>query len=175
MTLWPLLTLIFIVQEPISSSVIMLRAYQAGDNVWFITLLFSIITIAEIIAAYYLGIWIENKFGQRAMMTSIKKRLDRFSDFIGSYGKIVALIVVVPQFFPVAGVFVPWFDISLTEAIIYIFIGELIFWYAYEWLLVLGVNSFVDPRWALIAILGVSLVITIGIRMMMKKSKKIGK
>jgi membrane protein YqaA with SNARE-associated domain len=173
MQLWLLLTLAFIVQEPISSSVILLQAYQSHYNVWLITALFSVITIIEIVVGYYLGPWIEKKFGTRRLVATIKKRLDAFSAFIGEYGKIVGLIIFAPIIFPVAAIFVPWFEVSLAEAIAYVLIGELIFWYAYEWLLVLGVHSFVtDQRWALFAIFAVSVVLSIGIRMMVKKSEK---
>ncbi len=173
MNLWLLLTLTFFIQEPISSSVILLQAYQSHYNVILITLLFSTITIAEIIIGYYLGLWIEKKFGRHKMMASIKKRLDDFSAFIGTYGKVVGLIVFVPLVFPVSAIFVPWFEVSLTEAVAYVFIGELIFWYAYEWLIVLGVHSFVaDSRWALVVILAVSIALSVGVRAMMKKSKK---
>jgi membrane protein YqaA with SNARE-associated domain len=173
MNLWLLLALVFIIQEPISSSVILLQAYQSHYNVLLITLLFSAITIAEIIIGYYLGLWIEKKFGRHKLMASIKKRLDAFSAFIGKYGKVIGLIVFAPIIFPISAIFVPWFEVSLAEAVAYVFIGELIFWYAYEWLIVFGVHSFVaDSRWALLVILVVSVALSVGVRMMMGKSKK---
>jgi hypothetical protein len=171
--LWLLLTLAFIIQEPISSSVILLQAYQSHYNIVLITLLFSVITIIEIIIGYYLGRWIEKKFGGKRPIAYLKKQVDAFSAFIGTYGKVIGLIVFAPLIFPISAIFVPWFDVSLPEAIIYVFIGELIFWYAYEWLLVFGVHSFVtDSYWALFVILVVSVLLSIGIRMMVKKSKQ---
>ena len=173
MDLWFLLTGAFIVQEPISSSVILLQAYQSHYNVWLITFLFSAITILEIVAGYYLGIWIEKRFGTHRLIAYIKKRLDAFSAFIGKYGKVVALVVFVPIIFPVAAIFIPWLGVSLTEALIYIFIGEFIFWYAYEWLIVLGVHSFVaDSHTALLVIFGISVLLSIGIKMMMDRTRK---
>jgi membrane protein YqaA with SNARE-associated domain len=172
MTLWLLLAAAFIVQEPISSSVILLQAYQSHYNLWLITLLFCAITIIEIIIGYYLGRWIEKKFGTHKLIVSVKKRLETFGASIGKYGKIVGLIVFVPIIFPVAAIFIPWFDVSLAEAVAYVLIGELIFWYAYEWLLVFGVHSFVtDSRWALFAILCVSVALTFGIKWLMKRKK----
>lgn len=173
MTLWLLLALVFIIQEPISTSVILLEAYQSHYNLWLIHLLFTVITVGEIIIGYYLGRWIEEKFSTSRFVASLKKRVDGFSAFVGKYGKVVGLIVFIPLAFPLTAIIVPWFEVSLTEAVIYVFIGEVIFWYAYEWLLVLGVHSFItDSRWALGAILLVSAAISIGINMMVKKSKK---
>jgi membrane protein YqaA with SNARE-associated domain len=173
MTLWFLLALVFTLQEPISTSVILLQAYQSHYNLWLIHLLFTVITIAEIVGGYYLGRWIEGKFSTSRFVIALKKRVDGFSAFIGKYGKIVGLIVFIPLAFPLTAIIIPWFDVSLTEAIIYVFIGEVVFWYAYEWLLVLGVHSFVtDSQGALVVILLVSAAISVGINIMVRKSKK---
>jgi membrane protein YqaA with SNARE-associated domain len=173
MNTWLLLATVFIIQEPISTSVVLLQAYQSHFNVWLITLLFAIIAVAEIITGYYAGLWIEKKFGTRKLIASIKKRLDALISFIGKYGKIVGLIVFIPVIFPISAIFVPWIDVSLTEAVIYIFIGELLFWYAYEWLLVFGIHSFIaNAHMALLAIFGISLAISVGTKMMLKKAEK---
>jgi len=173
MDLWLLLTLAFIIQEPISSSVILLQAYQSHYNIWLITLLFSAITILEIIAGYYLGRWIEKKFGTKRPIAWLKKRVDAFSQFVGKYGNVVGLIVFIPLIFPISAIFVPWFDVSLGEAIAYVWIGEFVFWYAYEWLLVFGVHSFIaNSRWALFAVFVISALLSVGIRMMVKRSKQ---
>jgi hypothetical protein len=38
----------------------------------------------------------------------------------------------------VSGIIVPWLEISLLEAVAYIFIGEWLVWYSNVWLLLLG-------------------------------------
>ena len=58
MKLWILLTLTFLIQEPITSSGILFEAYQHHYNIWLIHLLFSVATLFDIIVGYYVGIYI---------------------------------------------------------------------------------------------------------------------
>ncbi len=141
MRLWLLLVLTFIVQEPISTSAVLLQAYQDHYNVWLIHLLFVAATVFDILVTYYLGVFIQKRFGNRRISLWLKKKLEQFSSFIGEKGRVVALIVYAPMLFPVSGFFIPWLDIPLGQALPYLFIGETIFWYLYVWLLVLGVRS----------------------------------
>jgi membrane protein YqaA with SNARE-associated domain len=160
MKLWFLLTLIFLIQEPVSTGAVLLEAYHLHYNVWMIHALFSAATLLDIVIGYYLGVFIEKKFGRQKMVAWIRTKFEKFAAFIGEKGKVVALIVYAPIIFPFSGIFVPWLDISLPEALIFIFIGELIFWYVPEWLLVLGVKTFVtNPITGILTIVIVSIVL----------------
>lgn len=152
MKLWLLLGLAFLVQEPISTGVILIQVYQLHYNVWLIHLLFSLATLLDIAIGYYLGAFIRKRYGEARAYAWIKTQLEKFASFMGRNGKIVTLVVYAPILFPISGIFVPWLDISLTDGLIYIFIGEIIFWYVPEWLVVLGIKTFVgNPFTALYA------------------------
>lgn len=174
MQLWSLLTLVFLIQEPISTTGVLLRAYELHYNIWLIHLLFIIATVVDVVIGYYIGIFIKNRFKESKFVTYLDKKAEGFSKFLGGKGKIMTLVFYVPLLFPISIILVPWFDISLTEALIYIFLGELIFWYAYVWLLVLGVNSFAsNARNAFYIIIVISIIFTFGLQYFYKKNTKI--
>lgn len=173
MTLWFLLAAAMIVQEPISASAVLLSAYQSHYNLWLIHLLFSAATIFDIVVTYYLGIFISRKYSHWRIIIYLKGKFETISSFMGKRGKIAALIVAVPLLFPVSGIIVPWLGVTCLEALVFVFIGEWIFWYGYEWLLVLGASTFArDSHFALYVVIGFSIIISIGLRAV---SKRIGK
>lgn len=173
MKLWLLLTLAMFVQEPISTAAVLLQAYQLHYNIWLIHLIFALATIIDIAVGYYLGLLIKKKFGDRKLVKSLDERLEKFSAFIGTNGKIFALIVYSPIIFPISGFFIPWLDISFGEALVFTFIGEIIFWYLPEWLIVLGIKIFVgNPFTALYIIIIVSTLLSLGVKYLFDRKQK---
>jgi membrane protein YqaA with SNARE-associated domain len=168
-----LLTLLFFIQEPISTGAVLLEVYHLHYNLWIIHALFSLATLVDIAVGYYLGIFIRKRFGDRKMVSWLTTRFETFSNFIGKNGNIVALIVYAPLIFPIGGIFVPWLDITLTEALIFTFIGELIFWYIPEWLLVLGIRVLAtDPFTALYLLIIVCTILILPLKYFSGRNKK---
>jgi len=165
MKLWLLLTLTLFAQEPISTGAVLLDAYQLHYNLLVIHLIFAAATLIDIAAGYYLGKFVRQRFGQQKMIAWAESKLEKFSALLGKNGKIVTLIVYSPMVFPISGFFIPWLDIPFVDALIYTFIGEIIFWYVPEWLLVLGIRTFVsDPFTALYIIIVFSTLISLAIK-----------
>ena len=176
MKLWLLITLTLFVQEPISTGAVLWSAYQLHYNFWIIHAIFAIATLIDIAAGYYLGKFVRRKLSQRNAIAKAEAKLEKFSAFLGRNGKIVTLIVYSPIIFPISGFFIPWFDISLTDALVFIFIGEVLFWYIPEWLLVFGIRTFVtDPFTALYIIVVVSTLITFAIKYFWDRARNPGK
>jgi membrane protein YqaA with SNARE-associated domain len=164
MPLYALLFVLFIAQEPVSTDAVLLEAYQNHYNVWIIHALFVVATVLDIVVGYYFGAWLHRRFSENKMMR-------RFADWArsisgrGTYGEYLYLIVWSWVAFPFSAVLAPWLDISFKRTLIYMFIGDLIFWYGSEWLVVLGVKTFVpNPLDALYGVVLVSLLIALLMR-----------
>lgn len=150
-----------------------MRSYQNSYNVWLIHLLFSLATLFDIVVGFYIGKLLHKYFQHHRIGLSLKKRIESFSISFGKYGKIITLTVFVPLIFPLSAFLIPWFDITLTEALVYVFIGEWVFWYLPEWLLVLTTKSFVtNSQHALYVVIAVSMLITFGLKYLLKKKRK---
>ncbi len=175
MLLWLLIILAFIAQEPISTSAVMFEAYQKGYSVLGMTLLASVITLAEVVITYRPGEFLARRFGRTRTMAFLNRKLQSYASFAGTWGNRAALFVIVPQLFPLSGIFIPWLGISLSESLPYVFVGELLFWYGYAWLLVLGAKSLVHgSQLALYVAIAIIILTTIVPRMMSRKSLKKG-
>ena len=173
MKIYFLLFIAFLLQEPISSNALLLQAYQSGANVWIIHVLFVVATVLDTVCFYYFGVYIDRKYSQNKMVLYIKKKMNSFADFVGKNGTGIALFLYGPIIFPFSALVVPWIDISFADALVFLFLGDVVFYYAPAWLVVLGVKSFVtSPTLALIAILVVTVVIGLGTKFFQKKFQK---
>ncbi len=173
MKLWLLLTLALFVQEPISTGAVLLSAYQLHYNVWFIHILFSLATLIDIAVGYYVGAFVLKKFGRKKLIAWAESKFEKFAAFLGENGKVVTLIVYSPMIFPISGFFIPWLEVSFTEALVLTFIGEVIFWYLPEWLLVLGIKTFIaNPFTALYIIIIISTSLSFAIKYFLERKHK---
>lgn len=173
MKLWLLLLIAFIVQEPISSGTILLQAYQSHYNPWIIHLLFTVATLFDIIIGYIIGSYLQKKFSNHRLISYLQTNFEKFLAFIGKRGKVLGLILFAPMIFPISAFFIPWLGITLLEALVYVFIGEVIIWYGSEWLLVLTTKAFVsDSHTALYVISGTLIVISIGTKLIIRHTKR---
>lgn len=162
MTLWLLLTLAFIVQEPISTSAILLRAYEAHYNIWLIHLLFIAATTFDIALGYYIGRFLTKHFGNSKFILYLRKKLEGFKQFAGEKGMIAALIIYSPILFPISAIFIPWLDVSVSVAALCMIAGEILFWYLYIWLIVLGANSIAaNAHYAFYIVIILSIILTL--------------
>lgn len=171
-----LLLLTFIIQEPISSGVLLMHAYQSGYNPWIIHLLFIAGTLIDIVLGYWIGSYIHKRFSDKRLVKYLRVQLEKLLAFIGKRGKIVGLILFAPMIFPISALFIPWVGISLGEAMVYLLIGETIIWYGSEWLLVLTTKAFVsDSHVALYAISGALIVVSIFVKMIIVRVRTVKK
>jgi len=170
MSLYFLLFVLFIVQEPISSDAILLEAYQYHYNVWVIHGLFVVATLLDITVGYWLGTWLRGGFSERPLMRRFMHWARAASTFAGKYGEYLFLFIWGPYIFPLSTVIAPWLDIPFWKTFVFLFLGDLVFWYGSEWLIVLGVKSAVpDPLGALYGVVIVSLLIALLLRYLRNK------
>ncbi len=172
MNTYLLLFLAFLLQEPISTNVLLLHAYQSHHLVWVIHLLFVIATLCDIAVFYYLGVLTHQKYKDHKFVLAIKKRTESFLSYLGKNNTRFALFLYGPIIFPLSAFIAPWVEISFWDSFIFLFLGDLLFWYGALWFLVLGVKTlFPDPHLALVAIFVVSVLTSIGIKYL-RRSKQ---
>ena len=138
MTLWLLLTVALVVQEGLSTTVLLLQAYQRHYPLYLIHILWLLLTILQIYAGYYLGKWIQKRFAGSKFESWMKKSTAKLEKMIGERGEAIALIlisgIVSPAF---AALGASWLEISFTKVLIFALIGDLL-WYLSEWVTVIG-------------------------------------
>ena len=143
----------------------MLEAYQNHYSVWLMHLLYILATLFDIVVGYWIGKIFHDRFAKSRFSNYARRKMDEFSEMSGKYGKKIALIVFGPIIFPISAVLAPWLEVSFVDALIFFLIGDVIFWYAFEWLAVLGIKSVIpDPTLALYALVALIIVIIIAIR-----------
>jgi membrane protein YqaA with SNARE-associated domain len=170
MKLYLLLFGLFIVQEPISSGGGLLEAYQHHENVWIIHLLYIVATTIDIVVGYYVGKLIQVRLKESKFFLYAKRKADAFTASQGNMSRRIALLLYGPILFPISAFITPWLDIPFSEAFIFLFLGDLLFWYGPEWLVVLGIKSFIpDPTIALYGVLILIIVIMFGVNYFKKK------
>src|SRR5665213_634522 len=140
MSLWWLLTVALLVQEGISTTVLLLKAYQEHYPLILIHLIWFVVTVVQIYAGYYLGKWIQTRFKNTKFELWMKKSTHRLDKHIGTSGEAIALMLVAGLVSPaIAALGASWLDISFVSVLIFALIGDL-FWYVSEWATVFGVS-----------------------------------
>ena len=158
--LYLLLFLAFILQEPISSNAILLEVYQYHHPLWIVHVLFVVATMLDAIFLYRLGAWFHTRYAHTKFVAKTKQKSERFVRFASKNGVRLALVVFGPSIFPLSAFIAPWLEISFWDAFVFLFIGDVLLWYLPEWLIVLGVKSFVhNTELALVAVLLVSFAV----------------
>jgi membrane protein YqaA with SNARE-associated domain len=170
---WTLALLgVFLLQEPISSNAVLLEAYQHGYNIWLIHLIFVVATLFDIVVGYFIGNFIRKRYAHGRLAQYIERKMKIFSEKTGKAGQRIALMIYGPLIFPISALVAPWLGIGFWDALVFMFIGDLLLWYVFLWIVVLGVKTVIpDPADALYVILGISLVFVIGRTYFKNKNK----
>lgn len=165
MSLYVLLFLLFLVQEPISTDAVLLEAYQYHYNIWVIHALYVVATLLDITVGYWIGAWMHRRFSQKEWAQKLVRKARIFTGAAGKYGEYVFFFLGGPILFPLSTVVAPWLDFSFAKTLFFLFLGDLVFWYGSEWLVVLGVKSVIpDPLGALFGVVFISLLIALALR-----------
>src|ERR1700722_9548546 len=160
MKLWLFLIGALIVQEPVSSNAALLLAYQHHYNLWLVHLIFVLATTFDILVGYVLGKWVNRHFGNSAAIRYAKRWLGTFTKFAGKNGQRISIFLFGSIIFPAPAFLAPWLDLPFWEIFVCLFLGDLVLWYGFEWLVVLGVKTFVvNPQLALYFAIGISFAV----------------
>jgi membrane protein YqaA with SNARE-associated domain len=161
---------LFVIQEPISSGVFILEAYQLGYNLLIVHAPFILATLLDITLGYFIGSYIEKHFHSGKIVTYLISKTQAASAILGKYGEYLFLFVWGPMIFPWSTLIAPWLRIPFWKTFVLLFLGDLILWYGGQWLLVLGVKTFIpDPLLALYALVLVALLVTVGMKYLLKQ------
>ena len=170
MKLWLIIIGSLLIQELASVNAVLLNARELGYNLWIIHGIFIVVTSFDIWLGYQIGVWFKQRLHGKKLTGYIARGAAKLDHFMGSNGKKFSLVVLGLVNFPyLNGFFIPWLATDLREAFLFILLGDSL-WYVSEWLLILGVKSFVhDPYIALVAVLGLSVVLIVALRFVSRK------
>ncbi|MDR3547212.1 MAG: hypothetical protein P4M11_02855 [Candidatus Pacebacteria bacterium] len=141
MQLWWIIIGTLIVQEGISTTVVLLDAVHAHYSLWAIHAIWLVVTIVQIFAGYFLGKWIQGRFASSKLEQWIQKYADKLEVSIGERGEEIALLLASALVSPAAtSLLASWLDLSLTRVFIFALLGDLI-WYLSEWVTVFGATE----------------------------------
>ena len=164
MSLYSLLFVLFLIQEPVSTDAILLQAYQYHYNLWVIHGLFIVATLLDNVVGYALGKWLHRNFSDNTFM----RRATEWARSVigrGTYGEYLFLCMWSWVIFPYGTLIAPWLEIPFWRTLVYMFLSDLIFWYGSEWLIVLGVKTVIpNPLDALYGVVAVSLLVALILR-----------
>ena len=172
MKLWLLIITTMLFQELVSSNAVLLQALQLHYNIWVIHAIFVCSTLVGIWIGYYIGQWVQKTFHHNKAVSFIQKHADRVDHFMGENGIRLSLIFLSFIDFNFMDSFLSsWLKKPFWEVATFLFIGNLL-WYICQWLLILGVHTFIpNPYTAIYTIVGISIIITIVVRYIGKKIK----
>ncbi len=158
--IWIVITLLF--QELVSTNAILLEAFQEHYNIWIIHGIFLLGTGIGIVVGYWLGQWVQRTFHHNKVVSYIKKKAKRIEGFMGKNGIRLSLVFLSIIDFNFMDSFLSaWLDVSFWEIFIFLFIGNLL-WYISQWVIILGINTYVHNVYEAFSILiGISVALTI--------------
>lgn len=140
--LWLLLAGVLLLQEPLSTTFVILEVVRAHDSIIIIHLLWIILTISQIYLGYVLGRWVQRRFFTSKVEAWITEWTSKVSALIGKKGEKVALIfftILTAPFF--TGFVASWLPISLWNILFFSILGSLV-WYLQVWIGVYGAGQF---------------------------------
>ncbi|MBA3789196.1 hypothetical protein H0X32_02255 [Patescibacteria group bacterium] len=138
MTLWFLIIISLIVQEGLSVTVLLLKAYQLHYPLFAIHAVWLVVTVFQIYTGFYLGKWIQKRFTDSKFERWMKKAAHKLEGIIGERGEEFALIFMSALVSPaLAALGASWLEISFTKVLIFGLLGDLL-WYISTWITVIG-------------------------------------
>ena len=168
--IWIVITLLF--QELVSTNAILLEAFQKHYTIWIIHIVFLLGTGIGITVGYWLGQWVQKTFHNK-LVVYIQKKAKRIEGFMGKNGTRLSLVFLSIIDFNFMDSFLSaWLDVSFWEIFIFLFIGNLL-WYISQWVIVLGINTYVHNVYQAFSILiGISIILTVIFRLISQKMLK---
>ena len=130
--------MILLVQEMVLFNGLLFATHHGDYNIWIIHLFFILATILDIWIGYRAGLFAKKRVTKGRFVNMAERGSKKFHDYTGKHGRKAALFILGHFSFPYLNAFVSaWLDITLNEAMIFIFLGNLSY-YIFTWLLVLG-------------------------------------
>lgn len=154
MKIWLFLLATLMLQELFSSAAVLTPLYAAHYSIWLIHLTFIIATILDIFIGYYVGSYIMRNASSNRYVTFIEKKAVRYKSISkGTTRRHLALFIFGPPLFPITAFFAPLIGFSFYESFSILLLGEITFWYGPEWLLILGMHTFLGSHLWMISII----------------------
>lgn len=162
MKFWILAIIALIVQETFTTNVVIIQAYQNHHSIFFFSIIFLFAMCFDISFGYFTGKYLRTKQKNNKFVLWAENYVKKFDRFIGRFGEklfIFFISLLLPPYVP--AFIASWLGLSSRSLLIFIVVADII-WYIFSWSVVLGITHWIeDTRYALIVILGISLLITL--------------
>jgi hypothetical protein len=150
---WLFLFLTLMLQEPITSGGVIFHMYEGEMNVYLIHATFLLATVIDILIGYGVGWLIREKTFANGFVTYVHKKASHYKMLSrGTFSKRMALFIFGPIIFPITAFFTPLIGFSFYESLIILLLGEIVFWYGPEWLLVFSLDTYLGSHLWIISV-----------------------
>jgi membrane protein YqaA with SNARE-associated domain len=161
-----------LVQELALTEATLIFVYHSGFNLWMVHAIWLAATIIDITIGFYVGRYLKNRLaGFKWFNATIGKWSVKFKGYVGQGGKALALVLLGLFLFPYFAAFLAaWFDVDFTKAIIFVSLGNLV-WYLFVLGTALGINFLVpNIKLAITLVILAVVIIDVFSRLMRKRS-----
>ena len=160
-----LATLVLIAQEVVSLNTLLFETKQGHYIPWIIHAIFLVATAFDIWIGYAVGTWVKRRHKTGKLVRFADKCAARFHAYVGKRGRKFALFLLGNFSFPYVNSFIAaWLDIPFWESFMWLFVGNVIFYFA-SWFFIIGVMAVVpNPGWGLAAVIGITALVVIVFR-----------
>src|SRR3989344_5710006 len=123
--LWFIIIGTFLIQEMALTVPILALSKEAAISIWSLFILWIIATIFDVIAAYFLGKWLQKRFKDSRIQNFFALKTVAIDQILGNKGKNFTLSMLGFFYYPYAGALVAsWVNIPLSNVLLYIIVGN---------------------------------------------------
>lgn len=168
MRLWISIVAALLIQELVTTNSVLLLAYQRGYDFVLITGIFIAASILIIGAGFRTGKWAQQKLSSFAPAAYFERKAKQLEQSLGVNGSRIALVLLgMVNFNHVNAFLASWLSLDFKEVFALLLVGDIL-WYALSVGLIVGVNTFVNPAYAIYLLLAVSLVLAFALAILQR-------
>jgi membrane protein YqaA with SNARE-associated domain len=155
------------VQEFAALTATLALAYRSGAFTTFtefaLALVWAVATVIDIGVGYFLGKYLGGRvFAKSRPKLALERWAKKFEARVGKSGKSFSLMLLGFALFPyVAGFIAAWTDLSFKDSLLYISIGDVI-WFGFAWATAIGLAAAVpNIKILIIAVICLAIVVSL--------------
>lgn len=147
-------------------------AYQNHINIFAVHAMWLVATLIDVTLGFKFGGWIKKKYGTSSLARHAGELVSAIERRIGTNGRRLTLVVSGFLNFPyVNGFLGPWLRLSFADTLVFILIGDAL-WYFSIWGALGGISILApDSRWIVVLAMGVIVALIIVVRVLYHKKK----
>lgn len=166
MSLWLLVTLVLIVQETLSTNFVLFHAVSEDFPLSAVHLIFIVGTLLDILVGFSLAKVLQKWLSNWRSLSSWSSRISSWVKLrLGNNVERCGLFAMGTLAQPYITAFVgSWLGIRFIDVVVVAFLSDLI-WYIYTLVLVFSARSFLPPKYALVGLVCLTVLLLIAMRL----------